>query len=53
MPTANRSPVDLPKAESNVPIAASDSTPENEWNETPNKARGLFKAIELAEGRGG
>ncbi len=30
-----------------------DSVPENEWNETLNKARGLLKAIELAEGRGG
>jgi len=29
-----------------------DSVPENEWNETMNKARGLLKAIELAEGRG-
>jgi len=29
-----------------------DSVPENEWNETLNKARGLLKAIELAEGRG-
>jgi anthranilate synthase component I len=28
-----------------------DSVPENEWNETLNKARGLLKAIELAEGR--
>ena len=27
-----------------------DSVPENEWNETLNKARGLLKAIELAEG---
>jgi anthranilate synthase component 1 len=26
-----------------------DSVPENEWNETLNKARGLMKAIELAE----
>ncbi len=26
-----------------------DSVPENEWNETLNKARGLLKAIELAE----
>jgi anthranilate synthase component I len=25
-----------------------DSVPENEWNETLNKARGLLKAIELA-----
>ncbi len=30
-----------------------DSVPENEWNETLNKARGLLKAIELAEGRSG
>ena len=30
-----------------------DSVPENEWNETLNKARGLLKAIELAEGRNG
>ncbi len=29
-----------------------DSVPQNEWNETLNKARGLLKAIELAEGRG-
>ncbi len=29
-----------------------DSVPENEWNETLNKARGLLKAIELAGGRG-
>lgn len=29
-----------------------DSVPESEWNETLNKARGLLKAIELAEGRG-
>lgn len=28
-----------------------DSVPENEWNETLNKARGLLKAIELAEGQ--
>ncbi len=28
------------------------SVPENEWNETLNKARGLLKAIALAEGRG-
>lgn len=28
-----------------------DSIPENEWNETLNKARGLLKAIELAEQR--
>ena len=27
-----------------------DSVPENEWNETLNKARGLLKAIELAGG---
>ena len=27
-----------------------DSVPENEWHETLNKARGLLKAIELAEG---
>ncbi|MEN6558062.1 MAG: anthranilate synthase component I [Thermoguttaceae bacterium] len=26
-----------------------DSVPENEWNETMNKARGLLKAIELAD----
>lgn len=26
-----------------------DSVPENEWNETLNKARGLLKAIDLAE----
>ena len=26
-----------------------DSVPEAEWNETLNKARGLLKAIELAE----
>ncbi len=26
-----------------------DSVPENEWNETLNKARGILKAIELAE----
>ena len=26
-----------------------DSVPENEWHETLNKARGLLKAIELAE----
>ncbi len=29
-----------------------DSVPENEWNETLNKARGLLKAIELAGRRG-
>jgi anthranilate synthase component 1 len=29
-----------------------DSVPANEWNETLNKARGLLKAIELAEGGG-
>ncbi len=29
-----------------------DSVPANEWNETMNKARGLLKAIELAEGVG-
>jgi anthranilate synthase component 1 len=29
-----------------------DSVPENEWNETLNKARGLLRAIELAERRG-
>ncbi len=28
-----------------------DSLPENEWNETLNKARGLLKAIEIAESR--
>jgi anthranilate synthase component 1 len=28
-----------------------DSFPENEWNETLNKARGLLKAIEIAESR--
>ena len=28
-----------------------DSVPENEWNETLNKARGLLRAIELAEAR--
>ena len=28
-----------------------DSVPESEWHETLNKARGLLKAIELAEGR--
>ena len=28
-----------------------DSVPENEWHETLNKARGLLKAIELAEER--
>ncbi len=28
-----------------------DSVPENEWNETLNKARGLLRAIELAERR--
>jgi len=28
-----------------------DSIPENEWNETLNKAKGLLKAIELAEER--
>ena len=27
-----------------------DSVPANEWNETLNKARGLLKAIEIAEG---
>jgi len=26
-----------------------DSVPANEWNETLNKARGLLKAIEIAE----
>ena len=26
-----------------------DSVPTNEWNETLNKARGLLKAIEIAE----
>ena len=51
MPTASRSPVEVPKVESNVPIAAADNVPENEWNETLNKARGLLKAIELAEAR--
>jgi anthranilate synthase component 1 len=30
-----------------------DSVPENEWNETLNKARGLLKAIEIAEAWGG
>ncbi len=30
-----------------------DSVPVNEWNETLNKARGLLKAIELAEETGG
>jgi anthranilate synthase component 1 len=30
-----------------------DSVPASEWNETLNKARGLLKAIELAEGQGG
>jgi anthranilate synthase component 1 len=30
-----------------------DSVPESEWQETLNKARGLLKAIELAEGRNG
>ena len=30
-----------------------DSVPENEWNETLNKARGLLKAIELAGGSSG
>jgi anthranilate synthase component 1 len=30
-----------------------DSVPENEWNETLNKARGLLKAIELADRRTG
>lgn len=30
-----------------------DSVPESEWNETLNKARGLLKAIELAEGSAG
>jgi anthranilate synthase component 1 len=30
-----------------------DSVPVNEWNETLNKARGLLKAIELAEERSG
>jgi anthranilate synthase component I len=29
-----------------------DSVPESEWNETLNKARGLLKAIELAQGTG-
>jgi anthranilate synthase component 1 len=29
-----------------------DSVPTNEWNETLNKARGMLKAIEIAEGRG-
>jgi len=29
-----------------------DSVPTNEWNETLNKARGMLKAIELAERRG-
>ena len=28
-----------------------DSVPDNEWNETLNKARGLLKAIELAAGQ--
>lgn len=28
-----------------------DSSPEKEWEETEAKARGLFKALELAEGR--
>ena len=28
-----------------------DSVPANEWNETLNKARGLLKAIEIAEAR--
>jgi anthranilate synthase component 1 len=28
-----------------------DSVPSNEWNETLNKARGLLKAIEIAEAR--
>jgi len=27
--------------------------PENEWHETLNKAKGLLKAIELAEERAG
>ena len=26
-----------------------DSVPENEWNETLNKAKGMLQAIELAE----
>jgi anthranilate synthase component 1 len=30
-----------------------DSIPSNEWNETLNKARGLLKAIEIAEGWAG
>jgi anthranilate synthase component 1 len=30
-----------------------DSLPANEWQETLNKARGLLKAIEIAEQRGG
>jgi anthranilate synthase component 1 len=30
-----------------------DSIPTNEWNETLNKARGLLKAIEIAESRAG
>lgn len=30
-----------------------DSVPQSEWNETLNKARGLLKAIELAERRNG
>mgnify|MGYP005844080499 FL=1 len=29
-----------------------DSVPENEWNETLNKARGLLRAIELAQRQG-
>lgn len=29
-----------------------DSVPESEWNETLSKARGLLRAIELAEGKG-
>jgi anthranilate synthase component 1 len=30
-----------------------DSVPENEWNETLNKAKGLLKAIEFAEDHAG
>ena len=31
------------------PASSPISVPENEWNETLNKARGLLKAIGLAE----
>ncbi|WP_455199899.1 chorismate-binding protein [Kaarinaea lacus] len=28
-----------------------DSVPENEWNETMNKGRAIFKAVQMVEGK--